>query len=199
MIVCVCASVMKLRLQHSKALIKTVLQAHSLTYSHCNSVSFYLAGMDPNWRHIIPPGQKRVISEGQCIEDCTGYAFPAQGINIFAVMMRTHQIGKEVKLRQVSLYYPPMRVYPTYLHAAHVYLHSLLQLGNSKPMLMSKLTLQIRQTEELPPIAHDSNIDVAYQDFRRLPQSVHSMPGDRLIAECIYDSSSRKAITLGKC
>jgi len=25
------------------------------------------------------------------------------------------------------------------------------------------------------------------------------MPGDRLIAECIYDSSSRKAITLGKC
>lgn len=58
--------------------------------------------MDPNWRHIIPPGQKRVISEGQCIEDCTGYAFPAQGINIFAVMMRTHQIGKEVKLRQVS-------------------------------------------------------------------------------------------------
>jgi len=58
--------------------------------------------MDPNWRHIIPPGQKRVVSEGQCIEDCTGYAFPQQGINIFAVMMRTHQIGKEVKLRQVS-------------------------------------------------------------------------------------------------
>ncbi|XP_034111185.1 MOXD1 homolog 2 isoform X3 [Drosophila albomicans] len=120
-----------------------------------NDAGILSIGMDPNWRHIIPPGQKRVISEGQCIEDCTGYAFPAQGINIFAVMMRTHQIGKEVKLRQ------------------------------------------IRQTEELPPIAHDSNIDVAYQDFRRLPQSVHSMPGDRLIAECIYDSSSRKAITLG--
>ncbi|XP_030078651.1 MOXD1 homolog 2 [Drosophila hydei] len=120
-----------------------------------NDAGILSIGMDPNWRHIIPPGQKRVISEGQCIEDCTGYAFPGQGINIFAVMMRTHQIGKEVKLRQ------------------------------------------IRQTEELPPIAHDSNIDVAYQDFRRLPQSVHSMPGDRLIAECIYDSSSRKAITLG--
>ncbi|XP_023035342.1 MOXD1 homolog 2 [Drosophila willistoni] len=120
-----------------------------------NDAGILSIGMDPNWRHIIPPGQKRVISEGQCIEDCTGYAFPQQGINIFAVMMRTHQIGKEVKLRQ------------------------------------------IRQTEELPPIAHDSNIDVAYQDFRRLPQSVHSMPGDRLIAECIYDSSSRKAITLG--
>lgn len=99
---------MKLSSHHSKALIKSILQARSFSLSLSNpltntvSLSFYLAGMDPNWRHIIPPGQKRVISEGQCIEDCTGYAFPAQGINIFAVMMRTHQIGKEVKLRQVS-------------------------------------------------------------------------------------------------
>ncbi|XP_065360587.1 MOXD1 homolog 2 [Calliphora vicina] len=112
-------------------------------------------GMDPNWRHIIPPGQNQVISEGQCVEDCTAYAFPHDGIHIFAVMMSTHLIGKEVKLRQ------------------------------------------IRQTEELPPIAHDSNIDVAYQDFRRLLTHAHALPGDRLVAECIYDSSSRKAITLG--
>ncbi|CAD7003231.1 unnamed protein product [Ceratitis capitata] len=120
-----------------------------------NDAGILSIGMDPNWRHIIPPGQKEVISEGQCIEDCTAYAFPSQGINIFAVMMRTHQIGKEVKLRQ------------------------------------------IRQTEELPPIAMDTNIDPAYQDFRHLPSPVRSMPGDRLIAECIYDSSTRKAITLG--
>lgn len=57
--------------------------------------------MDPNWRHIIPPGQERVISQGHCMEDCTGSAFPPKGINIFAVMMRTHQIGREIKLRQV--------------------------------------------------------------------------------------------------
>ncbi|XP_065360032.1 MOXD1 homolog 2-like [Calliphora vicina] len=112
-------------------------------------------GMDPNWRHIIPPGQERVISQGQCMEDCTGSAFPPQGIHIFAVMMRTHQIGKEAKLRQ------------------------------------------IRQSEELFPIAHDSNVDSSYQEFRRLSHPVHSLPGDRLVAECIYDSSSRKAITLG--
>uniref|UniRef100_A0A1I8P9N5 DOMON domain-containing protein n=1 Tax=Stomoxys calcitrans TaxID=35570 RepID=A0A1I8P9N5_STOCA len=112
-------------------------------------------GMDPNWRHIIPPGQERVISQGHCMEDCTGSAFSQEGINIFAVMMRTHQIGREVKLRQ------------------------------------------IRQNEELVPIAHDSNIDPNYQDFRRLSHPVRSMPGDRLVAECIYDSSSRKAITLG--
>uniref|UniRef100_A0A1B0FFJ9 DOMON domain-containing protein n=1 Tax=Glossina morsitans morsitans TaxID=37546 RepID=A0A1B0FFJ9_GLOMM len=112
-------------------------------------------GMDPNWRHIIPPGQKRVVSLGQCLEDCTGAAFPSQGINIFAVMMRSHQIGKEIKLRQ------------------------------------------IRQTEELFPIAYDNNVDANYQDFRRLAHPVRSLPGDRLVAECIYDSSSRKAITLG--
>lgn len=104
MCVCVWEVLMKLSSHHSKALIKSILQARSLSlsFSHSLTFSFSLAGMDPNWRHIIPPGQKRVISEGQCIEDCTGYAFPAQGINIFAVMMRTHQIGKEVKLRQVS-------------------------------------------------------------------------------------------------
>ncbi|CAD7081233.1 unnamed protein product [Hermetia illucens] len=120
-----------------------------------NDAGVLSIGMDPNWRHIIPPGQKRVISEGQCLEDCTGFAFPAQGINIFAVMMQTRMIGKEVKLRQ------------------------------------------IRRNEELPPIAHDSNIDPNYQEYRRLPQEVRSLPGDRLIAECIYDSSSRKTITLG--
>lgn len=59
--------------------------------------------MDPNWRHIIPPGQNQVISEGHCIEDCTAYAFPMDGIHIFAVMMRTHLIGKEIKLRQVCI------------------------------------------------------------------------------------------------
>lgn len=61
-------------------------------------------GMDPNWRHIIPPGQHEVVSEGHCIEECTRQAFPQQGISIFAVMMRTHDIGKEVRLRQVNNY-----------------------------------------------------------------------------------------------
>lgn len=57
--------------------------------------------MDPNWRHIIPPGHEKVISEGHCVDDCTRKSFPPQGISIFAVIMQTHNIGKEVKLRQV--------------------------------------------------------------------------------------------------
>lgn len=113
-------------------------------------------GMDPIWRHIIPPGQPRVISEGHCISDCTEQTFPRDGINIFSVMLRTHKIGREVKLRQ------------------------------------------LRGREELPVIAHDSNLDSNFQEFRKMAKSVKVLPGDRLIAECLYDSTNRKKITLGK-
>lgn len=111
--------------------------------------------MDPNWRHIIPPFHGRVVSEGHCIENCTQKAFPRQGISIFAVMMRTHMIGKEIKLRH------------------------------------------IRRETEFVPIAYDRNIDPNYQEYRRLPMAVRTLPGDRLIAECTYDSSGRDQITLG--
>lgn len=113
-------------------------------------------GIDPNWRHIIPPGQRAVISEGQCVEECTKRAFPRQGINVFGVMMRTHQIGRAVKLRH------------------------------------------LRENEEYEPIAVDAHTDSNYQEYRRLDNPVKVYPGDRLIAECTYDSLSHRAITLGK-
>ncbi|XP_063706695.1 MOXD1 homolog 2 [Culicoides brevitarsis] len=112
-------------------------------------------GMQPNWRHIIPPGQDSVVSEGHCVEECTKRAFPKQGINIFATMMRTHLIGKQVKLRH------------------------------------------IRGREELLPIASDANTDSRYQEFRLLENPIKSYPGDRLIAECIYDTTRRSTLTLG--
>uniref|UniRef100_A0A182S8Y7 Copper type II ascorbate-dependent monooxygenase C-terminal domain-containing protein n=1 Tax=Anopheles maculatus TaxID=74869 RepID=A0A182S8Y7_9DIPT len=112
-------------------------------------------GLDPNWRHIIPPRQANVISQGHCIGACTQRAFPRDGINIFAVMSRTHLIGRQVKLRQ------------------------------------------IRGNQELQPIMRDTNIDPSYQDYRRLTVPTRVLPGDSLVAECIYDSSSRKSITLG--
>lgn len=58
-------------------------------------------GMNPDWRHIIPPGHEHVISEGHCVDDCTRKTFPTGGISIFAVVMQTHSIGKAVRLRQV--------------------------------------------------------------------------------------------------
>nr|XP_022919190.1 MOXD1 homolog 2 [Onthophagus taurus]XP_022919191.1 MOXD1 homolog 2 [Onthophagus taurus] len=58
-------------------------------------------GMDPNWRHIIPPGQHRVVSSGHCVPECTKQAFPGGGINMFAVVMKTHRIGRQVSLKHV--------------------------------------------------------------------------------------------------
>lgn len=67
-------------------------------------------GMDPNWRHIIPPGQQKVVSSGHCVSECTSQAFPRSGINVFAVVMRTHRIGRQVSLRHVrgSVEQPPV-------------------------------------------------------------------------------------------
>ncbi|XP_015603394.1 MOXD1 homolog 2 [Cephus cinctus] len=58
-------------------------------------------GIESNWKHIIPPRQPEVISEGHCIADCTGKTIPSTGINMFAVIMHTHQLGRKVRLRQI--------------------------------------------------------------------------------------------------
>ncbi|KDR24478.1 MOXD1-like protein 2 [Zootermopsis nevadensis] len=58
-------------------------------------------GLDPNWRHIIPPGQPEVVSEGHCISACTQQALPPRGIDIFGVVLHTHLIGRKVRLRQI--------------------------------------------------------------------------------------------------
>lgn len=112
-------------------------------------------GMNPEWRHIIPPGHEKVVSEGHCVDDCTRRTFPPSGISIFAVVMQTHKIGKEVKLRQ------------------------------------------IRQNEELLPIAVDANIHSAYAEYRQISPPARVLPGDNMIVECTYDSSERDTITLG--
>ncbi|XP_069693146.1 MOXD1 homolog 2-like [Periplaneta americana] len=58
-------------------------------------------GLDPNWRHIIPPGQPEVVSEGHCISACTQQAVPPRGIKMFAVVLHTHLIGRKVRLRHL--------------------------------------------------------------------------------------------------
>jgi len=67
-------------------------------------------GLDPNWRHIIPPGQPEVVSEGHCISACTQQALPSQGIKVFAAALHTHLIGYRVRLRQIrdGLELPPI-------------------------------------------------------------------------------------------
>lgn len=66
-----------------------------------NDAGVLSVGMEPTWKHIIPPGQPKVVSEGHCVEECTRRGFQ-KPINIIAVMFRTHSIGRQVKLRQVN-------------------------------------------------------------------------------------------------
>lgn len=59
------------------------------------------------------------------------------------------------------------------------------------------MSFQIRRREELLPIVIDRNVHAGYAEYRRLSPAVRVYPGDRLIAECTYNSSQRTAITLG--
>ncbi|XP_078050514.1 DBH like monooxygenase olf413 isoform X2 [Augochlora pura] len=77
------------------------LRLHYTDRLRTHDAGILSVGIDPNWRHTIPPGQPEVVSEGHCISDCTGQTIPNNGINIFAVVMHTHQLGRKVRLRQI--------------------------------------------------------------------------------------------------
>ncbi|XP_076643114.1 DBH like monooxygenase olf413 [Halictus rubicundus] len=77
------------------------LRLHYTDRLRTHDAGILSVGIDPNWRHTIPPGQPEVVSEGHCISNCTGQTIPNNGINIFAVVMHTHQLGRKVRLRQI--------------------------------------------------------------------------------------------------
>ncbi|XP_064082617.1 DBH-like monooxygenase protein 1 [Macrobrachium nipponense] len=58
-------------------------------------------GLDPNWKHQIPPRQRTVLSEGHCVGECTEAALPPTGINVFAVILHTHLLGRKVRVRHI--------------------------------------------------------------------------------------------------
>ncbi|CAL4119360.1 unnamed protein product, partial [Meganyctiphanes norvegica] len=41
-----------------------------------NDAGVLSLGLDPNWKHLIPPRQRTVISEGHCVPECTEEVFP---------------------------------------------------------------------------------------------------------------------------
>ncbi|KAA0189595.1 hypothetical protein HAZT_HAZT001855 [Hyalella azteca] len=53
-------------------------------------------GLDPNWKHLIPPGQASVLSSGHCVSECTSKAIPPAGR-----LRITHLLGREVRLRHL--------------------------------------------------------------------------------------------------
>ncbi|CAL4089777.1 unnamed protein product, partial [Meganyctiphanes norvegica] len=58
-------------------------------------------GMDPNWKHLIPPKQSTVVSEGHCIAECTKSVLPYSGIHVFGTILHTHLLGRKVRLRHL--------------------------------------------------------------------------------------------------
>uniref|UniRef100_A0A6A7G1R7 MOXD1 homolog 2-like n=2 Tax=Hirondellea gigas TaxID=1518452 RepID=A0A6A7G1R7_9CRUS len=58
-------------------------------------------GLDPSWKHLIPPEQPSVLSSGHCVSECTQKALPSTGIKVFGAVVQTHLLGREVKIRHL--------------------------------------------------------------------------------------------------
>ena len=55
----------------------------------------------------------------------------------------------------------------------------------------------IRQGQELPRIVQDNHFDFEYQQSHTLAKEVKVLPGDELVAECVYGTLDRTKPTLG--
>lgn len=55
----------------------------------------------------------------------------------------------------------------------------------------------IRQGKELPRIVQDDHFDFEYQQSHTLGKEVKVLPGDELVAECVYGTLDRTKPTLG--
>ncbi|CAL4128695.1 unnamed protein product, partial [Meganyctiphanes norvegica] len=59
-------------------------------------------GMEPNWKHIIPPRQRHVSSESHCVAECTHAALPQSGIHVFGSILQTHSLADKVRVRHIQ-------------------------------------------------------------------------------------------------
>ncbi|CAL4069816.1 unnamed protein product, partial [Meganyctiphanes norvegica] len=56
-------------------------------------------GLEPNWKHLIPPLQRTILSEGHCVKECTEAAFPSTGIHVFGTILQMHLLGQKLRIR----------------------------------------------------------------------------------------------------
>jgi dimethyladenosine transferase 1 len=63
-------------------------EAGTLTIGHDLAVS-----------HLLPPGVQSFLTVGHCGSECTNVGFPADGINVFNVLLHSHLAGRKLKLR----------------------------------------------------------------------------------------------------
>ncbi|CAL4103861.1 unnamed protein product [Meganyctiphanes norvegica] len=58
-------------------------------------------GVSPSWKHMIPPQEKIVLSEGHCVGECTKEALPYNGIHVFGALHSTHGLGRKIRVRHL--------------------------------------------------------------------------------------------------
>ncbi|CAL4059209.1 unnamed protein product, partial [Meganyctiphanes norvegica] len=58
-------------------------------------------GLSPNWKQLIPPHQKTILSSGHCVGECTKAVLPPSGIHVFGTVHYTHDLGRKVKIRNI--------------------------------------------------------------------------------------------------
>lgn len=123
-------------------------------------------GIDPNWKHIVPPGQRRVVSEAHCVSDCTQQALPPRGINVFAVNQHTHLLGMMLVSSRLSPSRPvscPRTIRLTVRR---------LRMPTGRQVQLR----HVRGDRELPALVDDANYDVNYQEYRQFHKPVNVLP-----------------------
>ncbi|CAL4238491.1 unnamed protein product [Meganyctiphanes norvegica] len=58
-------------------------------------------GIAPSWKHMVPPRQRVVLSQGHCVGECTKEALPPTGIHVFGALHSTHSLGRKIRVRHL--------------------------------------------------------------------------------------------------
>lgn len=74
------------------------IKFHVTSVKRKHNAGILSIGIQPVWTHIIPPGFRKVTSIGYCTGKCNREAFSPDGINVVAIQMQTHEMGKSIKV-----------------------------------------------------------------------------------------------------
>lgn len=138
-----------------------------------------VAGVAVSPLHVIPPRQKEYATAGYCTPHCT---------NTVNISSRTRTLLLLVRCLMPAIFF---QMFPEGgVNVVSVALHS--------HLAGRRLSLKhIRRGKELPTIVQDNHFDFEYQQSHTLEKEVKVLPGDELVAECVYGTLDRTKPTLG--
>lgn len=147
-----------------------------------------VAGVAVSPLHMVPPQQKEYATAGYCTPQCTEKV--KKKAVFFLIDRRTNfNYKKKLVYNNQSIHLLQMFDQEG-INVVSVVLHSHLA---GKQMSLR----HIRRGEELTPIVQDKHFDFDYQQTHTLEHEVKILPGDEIVAECIYDTRGRNKPTFG--